>query len=487
MKTAIVIGAGFGGISAALRLKAKGYQVSIVDRCSMIGGRAQVYKKGGFTHDAGPTVITAPFLFEELFNLFNKNLHDYLNLVELNPWYQFVFSDGETFNYGASLDETLAEIKRINPNDCENYRRLLEDSRQIFEIGFEDLADKPFHNFTSMLKMVPQLIKLKSHQSVWQFVSNHLESNHLKQAFSIQPLLVGGNPFDTTSIYSLIHFLENKWGIHFVMGGTGTLVNALRKLMIEEGIDIQLNKDVKNILIEGKDVKGVELTSGETMYSDIVVANTDPAFMYKNLIHKKSLALSAKLKAKYSQFSMGLYVLYFGTNRKYHDVKHHTIILGTEYESLLDDIFNKKVLNDNFSMYLHRPTATDESFAPTDCDSFYVLVPVPNLQAKINWDIEGAKLKDKIIAALSNTVLPDLEKCIVHDFYKTPMDFSCEYSSMHGAGFSVAPKFTQSAWFRFHNQAEGLNNLYLVGAGTHPGAGLPGVVSSAKVIERLVP
>lgn len=487
MKKVIVTGAGYGGIAAALRAKAKGFDVHIVDQCPQIGGRAQVYKKDGFLHDAGPTVITAPFLFDELFQLFGKKLNDYVEMTELDPWYRFVFPDGKSFDYGGTVEDTLAEIEKFNPADRDNYLKLLKDSEAIFNKGFEDLASEPFHKFSSMVSVAPDLVRLKSFQTVWQFISRHIESPYLRQAFSIQPLLVGGNPFDTTSIYSLIHYLERKWGVHFVMGGTGALTAALEKLMLEEGIRITLNRPVKCLSIENGRATGVQYENGETENADVIVSNADPTHLYGQMIPKKQQATSARLKTKYARFSMGLYVLYFGTTCQYPDVKHHTIWLGQRYKELLHDIFHKKIMTEDFSLYLHRPTATDPSFAPEGCDSFYVLAPVPNLQGDVDWSVEGPNLRDRIVSALSHSILPNLENTITADFFKTPEDFQNDYSSVHGAGFSVAPYLTQSAWFRYHNKAEGVENLYLVGAGTHPGAGLPGVVSSAKVIEKLLP
>ncbi len=487
MKKAVVIGAGYGGIAASLRLRAKGYDVEVIDQCSAIGGRAQVYEVDGFKHDAGPTVLTAPFLFEELFNLFDKNISDYVDIVPLDTWYQFYFPDGKIFNYGGSLESTLKEIEKFEPEDKQNYLHLLEKSKAIFKIGFEDLADEPFHKFSKMVGVLPDLIRLKSFKTVWSLVSSHLKSPYMQQAFSIQSLLVGGNPFDTTSIYSLIHYLEREWGVHFAMGGTGSLTKAFETLMQEEGIKISLNEAVQKIDIKNGKAVGVILKSGEIKPADIVVSNADAAYLYSSMIDKKDKSISVQIKTKYAQFSMGLYVLYFGTKKQYADVEHHTIWLGKRYEELLDDIFHKQILADDFSLYLHRPTATDPSFAPEGCDSFYVLAPVPNQQGEIDWNAEGPRLRDKIVKALSDTILPDLEKTITADFFKTPDDFEEDYSSMHGAGFSISPLLTQSAWFRYHNKAEGIENLYLVGAGTHPGAGLPGVVCSAKVIDNLIP
>ncbi|PZO09320.1 MAG: phytoene desaturase [Lysobacteraceae bacterium] len=487
MSRVVVIGGGFGGIAAALRARAKGHDVTLVDRCPRLGGRAQVFEKDGFRHDAGPTVLTAPFLFEELFELFGKRISDYVEIVPLELWYRFHFPDGDTFDYGGGLDKTLAEIERIHPPDADGYRALLEHSRRIYDVGFTELADAPFHRFSFMLKQIPHLLRLGAYRTVWQMVARHVKHDKIRQAFSIQPLLVGGNPFDTTSIYGLIHFLERAHGVHFAMGGTGALVDALAKLMAEQGITVQLDTTVKSIEVSGNDITAVVTEAGERIEADHLVSNTDPVHLYQNLLPKSASKRSAKIKARHSKQSMGLFVLYFGTSRQYPDVAHHTIWLGPRYRELLDDIFNRKVLAEDFSIYLHRPTATDPSFAPEGCDSFYALVPVPNLTAGIDWATEAPKLRDRVVAALGATLLPGLADTIRADFFMTPEDFEYRYLSPAGAGFSIAPVFSQSAWFRFHNRGEGPRNLYLVGAGSHPGAGLPGVLCSAKVVDRLLP
>jgi len=484
---AIIIGAGLGGIAAALRLHAKGYQVTLVDRCATLGGRAQVFERDGFRHDAGPTVITAPFLFEELFELFGERFSDHVKLVPLKPWYRFHYDDGSHFDYGGTLEETLAEIARIDPQDCAGYLALLAQSKRIFEVGFTELSAQPFHRFMTMVRQIPKLIGLRNYETVWSMVSRHLSNPKLRQAFSIQPLLVGGNPFDTTSIYALIHYLEREYGVHFAMGGTGAITRALGELMERQGIKIELGVTVEKINVQGGVAKGVMLADGSVRTADVIVSNADAAHLYRHMIQPSDQAASTRLKLAGAHYSMGLFVLYFGTTRTYPEVAHHTIWMGPRYRELLEDIFYRQVLADDFSLYLHRPTATDPSFAPPGCDSFYVLCPVPNLQAKVNWKIEGPRLRDRIVAALDRTILPGLTESITADFYKTPEDFRSDYLSVHGAGFSVAPLFRQSAWFRFHNRAEGIKNLYLTGAGTHPGAGMPGVLCSAKVVDALIP
>jgi phytoene desaturase len=453
----------------------------------MLGGRGQVFLRNGYKHDAGPTVITAPFLLEELFELFNEKLSDYLTFVPLKPWYRFYFADKTTFDYGGTLEETLTEIAKISPEDVPGYRRLLEHSQSIFNVAFVQLSSVPFNHFFKMIALIPKLVLLRSYETVWQMVCRFLKHEKLRQAFSIQPLLVGGNPFSTTSIYGLIHYLERAYGVFFAMGGTGAIVNALSGLMKRQGVHIVLNTTVTSIDIENNQAKRVVLSDGTTQEVDLIVSNADPTYLYQNMVETRQTATSTKFKLKVAHYSMGLFVVYFGSTKKYEAVAHHTIWLGKTYKKLLHNIFDKKILSDDFSLYLHRPTATDASFAPEGCDSFYVLCPVPNLQGNINWETEGDMLKNRIIDALDQTILPDLKQHIVEDFFMSPVDFKENYLSTYGAGFSIAPLFRQSAWFRFHNQSEKIKNLYIVGAGTHPGAGLPGVLCSAKVVDSMLP
>ena len=485
----LVIGAGFGGIAAALRMRARGHNVTLIERLDAIGGRAQAFEQGGFRHDAGPTVITAPFLFDELFALFGEKREDHLDFRPLDPWYRFYFHEGSEFDYRPSLEDTHAEIARFSPEDMKNYDRLIATSKDIFDIGFSELADQPFTRFGAMLKQIPQLLRLKSYMTVAQLVNSHIKHPLLRQAFSIHPLLVGGNPFDTTSIYALIHYLERKWGVYFCMGGTGKLVAELENLMRRQGIEILLNTDVREIMVSKDDsskVAGVITQDAKQISADRVICNGDPPTIYAEMLPAHKGKRKKALPDKVTRYSMGLYVLFFGTKKTYPNIAHHTIWMGKRYKELLHDIFNRKILADDFSLYVHRPTATDASFAPEGCDSFYVLCPVPNLQGNLDWEKEGPALQKRIVAALDKTIMPGLSEHIVEDFYMTPEDFKTRYRSMHGAGFSIAPNFTQSAWFRYHNRDPHLSNLYFAAAGAHPGAGMPGVLCSAKVVDRLV-
>ena len=484
IKSAIVIGSGFGGISSALRLRAMGYNVKLFEKLDQLGGRARVFKRKGYTFDAGPTVITAPFLFDELFQLFNKKRENYVKFVELNPWYQFYFDDGKVFNYGGTIQDTEKEIQKFSKKDVEGYKKLVKMSEKIFETGFTKLSHVPFHDFFFMIKQIPKLFRLKSYLTVYQLVSKYIKNPNLHKALSIQPLLLGGNPITTTSIYNLIHFLERKWGVHYAIGGTGAIVKALNKLMMEEDIEINLNSEVSKIIFDNKKAIGIKLRNNKEFFSDIVVFNGDPTHAYLNMIPKARRWTQKKIDKL--ELSMGLFVIFFGTKKKYPKVEHHTIWMGKRFEGLLKDIFEGDYLPQDFSLYLHRPSASDKKMAPKDCDCFYVLSPVPNLKSKINWDIEGKEYKERILKALEKTLLPNLSKYLDVSFYMTPENFSTDYLSYKGSGFSISPIFKQSAWFRFNNKSEDFKNLFFVGAGTHPGAGVPGVLSSAKVLENIL-
>ena len=482
----IVVGSGFGGIAAALRMRAKGYEVTLLEKQADLGGRARVFTQDGFTYDAGPTVVTAPYLFNELFSLFKKNIEDYVKIVPLDLWYRFVFSDGSIFNYSGNENEMETQINKIS-NDLVGYKKLLTFTEKIFNKGFIELSDKPFNNFLFMIKQIPALLKLKSYQSVYQLVSSYISNEKLRRIFSMHPLLVGGNPFSTTAIYTLILFLEKKWGIHYAMGGTGKIVEALEKLMKEEDITILKNAEVVEFLTKDKQITGVQLKNGSIISCDYLICNSDPPNVYKNLIKSNNqYNFLFNQKIKRMNYSMGLFVYYFGSKKKYNNIAHHTICFGNSYQDHLKKIFEDKILTDDISYYLHRPTATDPSMAPENHDAFYVLVPVPNNLSGINWEEKGDSFKDLVITKMEKTTLPNLRENIVSDFYLTPDYFEQELSTLHGSGFSIQPKFTQSAYFRFHNQSEIFSNMFFVGAGTHPGAGMPGVLSSAKVLDKLL-
>ena len=482
----IVIGSGFGGIAAALRLKAKGHSVTLVEKQEDLGGRARVFKKNGFTFDGGPTVITAPYLINELFELFGKSPKNYIELVPLNTWYRFVFEDGNKFDYSGNEDEMKNQIEKINKDDVKGYEELVKFTKKIFDKGFMELSDVPFDKPLFMMKQLPALINLKSYKSVYSLVSSYIKNEKLRRLLSMHPLLVGGNPFTTTSIYGLILYLEKKWGIHYSMGGTGNIIKGLEKLMLEEKIEILKNSEVTSINFDKNKIKSIIINNHKELEANNVICNADPPSVYEKLLDNKKINTFFNWKKKRMDYSMGLFVYYFGTKKVYKEVEHHTIKFGNKYKEHLEDIFEKKKLNNDISYYLHRPSATDKSMAPEGNDCFYVLVPVPNNQSNINWSIEGDKFKNLVIDKLEKTLLPDLKENIIEDFYLTPDYFEKELNTKYGSGFSIQPKFSQSAYFRFHNKSEVYDGLYFVGAGTHPGAGVPGVLSSAKVLDKII-
>ncbi len=489
---AVVIGAGFGGLAAAIRLLVRGYRVTVLDRLDQAGGRARVFRRDGFTFDAGPTVVTAPFLFEELWSLAGKRMSDDVDLRPVTPFYRIRFDDGSWFDYTGSAEAMRREVGKLSPSDVEGYERFVAMSERIFGIGFEKLAHVPFGSPLDMAKIAPAMISLESYRTVYSLVAKHVQNEKLRQVMSFHPLLVGGNPFSTTSIYSLIAFLERKWGVHFPMGGTGALVRGLVKLIEDLGGKIELGCDVQEIALQqvGPRHRAVGVYVGDDrrfVAADLVVSNADAAFTYRKLIPAHARQRWTDDRVDRLRLSMGLFVWYFGTDRTYDDVAHHTILLGPRYEALLRDIFEHKVLSDDFSLYLHRPTATDRSLAPAGCDGFYVLSPVPHLESGVDWRKRAEPYREAIAKHLEATILPGLRSRLVTSQVMTPKHFEEDYLAFRGAAFSVEPVLTQSAYFRPHNRSEDIDNLYLVGAGTHPGAGLPGVLSSARVLDTVVP
>jgi len=484
---AVVIGSGFGGLAAAVRLGAKGYRVTVLEKLDAPGGRAYVYRQDGFTFDAGPTIVTAPFLFEELWKLCGCRMSDDVTLVPVLPFYRIRFQDGSFFDYSGDASAMRAEIARFSPHDVDGYDAYMKVSEEIFKVGFEQLGDVPFSKWTDMAKIAPEMLRLSSYRSVYGLVSKFFSDPRLRVVFSFHPLLIGGNPFTASSIYCLIAFLERRWGVHFVLGGTGRLVEGLVKLIEGQSGEVCFGEEVREIIVADRAACGVRLASGRSIAADIVVSNADSAWTYRHLLPSSARSRWSNKRIERARYSMSLFVWYFGTRRKYEDVPHHTILLGPRYKELLADIFERKILADDFSLYLHRPTATDASLAPDGCDAFYVLSPVPHLQSGTDWAVTAEKYRRAIARELGKTMLPDLENQIVTSRMLTPQDFQDRLSSFRGAAFGLEPILTQSAWFRPHNKSEDIDNLYLVGAGTHPGAGLPGVLSSARVLDSLVP
>jgi len=485
---AVVIGSGFGGLAAAIRLAARGYAVTVCEQLDAPGGRAYVYRQDGFTFDAGPTIITAPFLFEELWALCGRRFADSVDLRAITPYYRIRFDDGDHFDYSGDSEAMKAQIARLSPADVAGFDAFLAASERLYELGFRDLMTESFDRPLRMLEVVPGLLRAQFHRSVFGLVSRYFQHPKLRMVFSFHPLLVGGNPMRTTAIYALIAHLERSHGVHFAMGGTGALVRGLVELLESQGGEVRCNAPVEEILVRDGRAAGVRLVGGETLAADVVVSNADSAATYRDL-------LPAALKRRRwthgriarARYSMSLFVWYFGTRQQYPDIPHHMILLGPRYRELLADIFDRKVLADDFSLYLHRPTATDASLAPAGCDAFYVLSPVPHLASGVDWRERAEPYRQAVSRYLSATVLPDLENQLATSRLLTPLDFRDRLGSVNGAAFGLEPVFTQTAWFRPHNRSEEVDGLYLVGAGTHPGAGLPGVVASAAVVDKLVP
>lgn len=484
---AVVIGSGFGGLAAAVRLGARGYRVTVLEKLDAPGGRAYVYRQDGFTFDAGPTVITAPFLLEELWELCGRKLADDIDLRPVAPFYRIRFDDGTSFDYSGDAEAMRAEVARLAPGDVAGYERFLKASEAIFKVGFEQLGHVAFDSWTDMAKVVPDLLKLEGYRTVYSLACKYVDDPRLRVVLTFQSLLVGGNPFSTTSVYCLIAFLERRWGVHFAMGGTGSLVKGLVGLIEGQGNVVRCNQSVAEILVRDGAACGVRLANGDTLAADIVVSNADSATTYKYLLAPQHRKRWTDKRIEKTHYSMSLFVWYFGTRRQYTDVAHHTILLGPRYRELLKDIFDRKLLAEDFSMYLHRPTATDPSLAPDGCDAFYVLSPVPHLQSGTDWTMAAEPYRKALEKRLSETVLPGLENEIVTSHTLTPQDFQDRLSSFRGAAFGMEPLLMQSAWFRPHNRSEEVERLFLVGAGTHPGAGLPGVLSSARVLDAIVP
>ena len=484
---AIVIGSGFGGLAAAVRLGARGYRVTVLERLEQAGGRASVFRQDGFTFDAGPTIITAPFLFEELWALCGRKLSDDVTLRSLDLFYRINFDDGGHFDCRADAAAMKAEVARVSPGDVEGYEAFMRHSEAIFRIGFEKLGHVPFGSFSDMLKVAPDLVRLRGDRSVHATVAKYVRHPYLRFALSFHPLFVGGNPFSTTSIYCLIAFLERHWGVHFALGGTGALVQGLVSLIQGQGNVVRYHSEVSEITVAGGRATGVRLASGETLAADIVVSNADASWTYQKLLANVPRRRWTDARIDKARQSMSLFVWYFGTAKKYPDVPHHSILLGPRYRELITDIFERKLLAEDFSLYLHRPTATDPSLAPEGCDAFYVLSPVPHLDSSVDWASRAEPYRQAIARRLSETLLPGLDRQIVSSRVFTPQDFRDRLLSVKGAAFGLEPVLTQSAWFRPHNRSEDVERLYLVGSGTHPGAGVPGVLSAARILDTVVP
>ena len=482
-----VVGSGFGGLAVAIRLQAAGIRTVLFEARDKPGGRAYVYEDKGFVFDAGPTVITAPQTLDELFEVAGRQRHDYVEFLPVTPFYRLLWPDGTRLDYSGG-ESMLEQIERLWPDDVAGYQRFVDYARRVYEKGFEELASEPFLRVSDMLRVTPSLARLRADRSVYATVARYVASPELRQALSFHSLLVGGNPFETSSIYTLIHFLERKWGVYFPRGGTGALIRALVRLYQELGGELRLNCAVQSIDVRdhrGQTRHYLHTHGSEPECFRAVVSNADLHQTYFKLYANHPGAAAMRSRLDKAHWSMSLFVLYFGTTKSF-DLAHHTVLFGARYRELLQEIFHGSTLPDDFSLYLHAPSVSDASLAPPGCSSYYVLSPVPHLgHAKLDWRALAPRYAERIYAALERW-MPDLRRHVAVERWMTPLDFQSELFAHHGSAFSLAPNLTQSAWFRPHNRDPRIPGLYLVGAGTHPGAGVPGVVSSAKATARLV-
>ena len=479
----VVIGSGFGGLGAAIRLASQGYKVEIFEKRDKPGGRGYQYEVNGFKFDGGPTIITAPYMFDQLFEGTGKSREDYFKLVPLDPFYRIFNHHGDYFDYYHKLEDFLQEINRISPRDVAGYQKFNRQTRAIFE-KFHPYTDIPFYTLNDMLKIIPDVMRLQAFTGAYFFAARYIKDPFLRQVFSFHPLLVGGNPFDTPAIFTLIVQFEREWGVHYALGGTGAVVRGLERLFKELGGKIHYEQEVTEIIIEDKQAKGVVLKDGTRHPADRVISNGDVAFTYRHLIPERYRRKYTNRRIDNLRYSMSLFVWYFGTKRRYTDskLKHHNIILNENYRKLLSDIFNRHILSEDFSLYLHMPTITDPTIAPEGCESFYVLSPVPTLDSGTDWEQFEPIYKDRIIDFLEENYLPDLRENLIAEHSINPLHFQNTLNSYRGAAFSVKPSLLQSAWFRPHNRSEEIGDLFFVGAGTHPGAGVPAVLSSGKIV-----
>lgn len=488
---AIVIGAGLGGLAAAMRLGAKGYAVTVLDRLDQPGGRGSSVTQDGHRFDLGPTIITVPQVYEDLWAACGRDFHKDIDLRPMDPFYEVRWQDGSTFTARQDTDAMLAEVARLSPRDVKGYKRFLKDSEARYVVGFEGMVAKPMHRLWETIKVLPQFAMLRADRSILGLAKARVKDPRLRMALSFHPLFIGGDPMHVTSMYALVAYLEKEFGVHYAMGGVQQIAKAMTDVIWSQGGQLRQGVEVDEILIEEGAAKGVKLTNSDTIHADLVVSNADAGHTYQRLLRNQPRKRWTDKKLKSRRWSMGLFVWYFGTKgtaKMWPDVGHHTISNAPRYEGLLRDIFIKGKLSDDMSLYIHRPSKTDPSVAPAGDDTFYVLSPVPHLgfDNAVDWDKELESYKAKVQAEVDKH-LPGFADHISTEMVLTPEDFRDRYLSPNGSGFSIEPRILQSAWFRPHNVSEEAKGLYLVGAGTHPGAGVPGVISSAEVLAKMVP
>lgn len=488
---AAVIGAGLGGLAAAMRLGAKGWRVTVLDRLDTPGGRGGALHCDDFRFDLGPTIVTCPQVFEELFAVCGIEFQDEVDLRALDPFYRIIWPDGSDFTARASTEAMVEEIRRLSPKDVNGYLRFLKDAERRYIVGYEGLVAKPMHRFSDTARVIPEFARLRADRSILGLVRRRVQDERLRMALSFHPLFIGGDPRHVTSMYALVSHLEKAFGVHYAIGGVAAIAEAMLRVVEGQGAQVRFGAEVARIDGDSH-AEGVTLSSGERLPSDIVVSGADAGHTYTELLPDRVKRRWSNRRLDRTKWSMGLFVWYFGTSGTrdlWPEAGHHTILSGPRYEGLLHDIFTRKVLADDMSLYVHRPSVTDPTVAPLGGDAFYTLSPVPNLggESPVNWKEEAPRYRQKVLKTLEQRLLPGLRDHIITEEIFTPETFRDRYLSPHGCGFSIEPRILQSAWFRPHNVSEELPGLYLVGAGTHPGAGLPGVVSSAKVLAQVVP
>jgi phytoene desaturase len=487
MKRAVVIGAGFGGLALAIRLQSAGVATTIVEGRERPGGRAYVWHREGHVFDAGPTVITDPACLEELWMLSGRHISDHVDLMPVDPFYRLIWDDGATFDYGNDDAALERQIRALDPADWDGYRRFLDYARGVYREGYVGMGSAAFLDFKSMLRAAPQLARYQAWRSVYSMVSSFVKNEKLREALSFHTLLVGGDPMKTSAIYALIHALERQGGVWFPRGGTNALVSGMVRLFKEVGGTIRCDDPVVHIESLGNRVTAVTTRSGWRQEADAVATNADIVHSYRDLMPDNHRARRVAEKLVRKRFSPSLFVVYFGLKTPRPEVSHHSILFGPRYKGLLADIYDHGVLSQDFSLYVHHPTATDPSLAPDGGSTFYALSPVPHMgKLPIDWAVEGPKYRDRILDRLEERLIPNLRRDIGPLFHFGPAEFAGELNAHLGSAFSLEPLLTQSAWFRVHNRDDDIRNLYFVGAGTHPGAGIPGVVGSAKATARLM-
>ena len=487
MSDIIVIGSGFAGLAAAIRLQAAGHRVQIIEKREKVGGRSYQLIDRDYIFDMGPSLITAPELIDDVFAAAGKRTEEYVRIVPLDPYYRLYFDDGRSFEYTGDQERMEAEIRRFNPDDVEGYRRFMAGIQQIYERAFADLAHQPFLKRADFARILPELVRLKAIRSVYSYVASYISDPHLRMVFSFHPLFLGGNPFRASSIYAIIPYLERLGGVHFAMGGMYSLVEGFARLFRELGGEIITAAEVAEITIIGGRATGVRTADGRAFAADIVISNADVAMTYKAMIAPEWRRRWTDHRLERQHYSMSSFLLYLGLDRHYDKLQHHTILIGDRYRGLVNDIFGGRMADD-FSIYLHAPTMTDPSMAPPGHESVYLLVPVPHLGSdEVDWARDGDRFRDRIVNYLEHDFgLTDFSKAITVEHRFTPLDFERELGAYLGTGWQIEPTLFQSAYFRPHNRSEDVRGLYIAGAGTHPGAGLPGVLLSAEITAGLV-